>query len=168
MTTMPSRPRRPGWWYPYIFVAGFLVVVAVNVFMMSEAVHTFSGLDSPHAYEEGLAYNKVLAMAEAQRHLGWTVDAQVVPAGAANGEHEADVAVTFHDKDGKPVEGMTVGARFIRPTSAGHDHSVTLQDAGGGRYTAAVKLPLPGLWNMHLTAHRADVDYQIGRRLLIP
>ncbi len=166
-TVSLTHRRRSGWWYPYIFVAGFGVVLAVNLAMMYSAVHTFSGLETDQAYEKGLAYNQVLAMAEAQKKLGWMVETEVVPMPAGSA-HGADLRVTFRDKDGKPLSGLAVEADFIRPTSAGHDGAVPLPEQGGGRYGAAVTLALAGQWEVHLTARRGAVNYQFDKRIVVP
>lgn len=66
--------RKDGWWYPYIFVAGFAVVVTANLIMMYFATSSFTGLETKSAYERGNAYNAQIAAQEAQDRLGWTVD----------------------------------------------------------------------------------------------
>jgi nitrogen fixation protein FixH len=159
--------RRRGWWYPYIFVAGFAVVLAVNLAMMFSAVHTFSGLETDHAYEKGLAYNDVLAMARTQQAMGWTVNSEIRPVPAGSG-HAADLLITFLDRQGMPLTGLTVKAEFIRPTSAGHDSSLQLLEQGEGRYEAMVDLVLGGQWEMHLTARHGDLVYQYDKRIYVP
>ncbi|TAN62040.1 MAG: hypothetical protein EPN20_11445, partial [Magnetospirillum sp.] len=102
--------RRPGWWYPYIFVAGFMVVLLVNVTMAYFATSTFSGLSTEHAYEKGLAHNQVLEAARKQEEMGWTVDTNVEP----EANHGAHVTVSYRDRDGKPLDGLTVRASLVR------------------------------------------------------
>ena len=50
-----ARPRQPGWWYPWIFVGGMLVVIAVNGVLITMAVSTFSGIETEEHYRKGLA-----------------------------------------------------------------------------------------------------------------
>ena len=166
-TVTATASRRPGWWYPYIFVGAFGVVVAVNMVMMYSAIHTFSGLETDQAYEKGLAYNKVLAMAEAQKKLGWTVEmeAAAMPAGATHG---ADLHLAFRDKDGNPLSGLSVEAAFIRPTALGHDSTVQLPELGHGRYGAPVTLALAGQWEVHVTARQGAINYQLDKRIVVP
>lgn len=161
--------RRPGWWYPYIFVAVFGVVLAVNIVFAVSASKTFSGLQTEHAYDKGLAYNDVIAKAKAQERLGWAVDAQVVPHDGNNDQvHDADLVVTFADKAGQPVTGLSVKAEIIRPTAAGYDQDVELVEQGGGRYVAPAHLALAGQWDVHFKAHKGEADYQLSQRVLIP
>jgi len=161
--------RRPGWWYPYIFVGVFGVVLAVNLVFMYSAVHTFTGIETQEAYDKGLAYNQVLAKAKAQEKLGWTVDATLLPAASADAKsHDTNVVLSVTDKVGRPVSGLSVKAEFVRPTKAGFDTKAELMEQGGGRYVSTVSLPLAGQWELHVVAHKGDIDYQLGQRVLVP
>jgi nitrogen fixation protein FixH len=170
MTMEPmSGPQRPrGWWYPYIFVGAFAVVLAVNAALYYFASSTFTGLFTDKAYEKGLAYNDALAAEEAQRRLGWTVEAEVTPGPAEAGRRPADLAVRFADRDGRPVGGLTVSALLRRPTQAGHDLRVELRSLGPGRYGAPVVLPLPGQWDLQVVATGGPADYRLNRRITLP
>ena len=56
-TAVPSRSR----YIPWLFVAGFAVVVTVNATMITFAVGSFSGLYTAKPRERGLHYNDVVA-----------------------------------------------------------------------------------------------------------
>ncbi|MGE5545414.1 MAG: FixH family protein [Solirubrobacterales bacterium] len=161
-----AQARKPGWWYPYIFVGAFVVVVAVNGALAYFATSTFTGLETEGAYDKGLAYNKNLALARAQADLGWTVDTNVDP--VSGGFARADVSIRYRDRDGKPVEGMEVKAHLVRPTAKGYDHDVTLPARGDGTYGAVFDLPLKGVWVMDVTALGSDVSYQHEKRFVLP
>ena len=168
MSTMQSS-RRPGWWYPYIFVGVFLVVLAVNIVMATSAVTTFSGLQTEQAYDKGLAYNDVLNQAKAQEKLGWSVDAQVVAHDPSNSQrHDADMSVTYADKAGKPVTGLSVQAEIARPTLAGHDQKLELVEKTPGQYVALAPLDLPGQWDVSVIARLGEVQYKFSQRVLVP
>lgn len=162
--------RRPGWWYPYVFAAAFGVVIAVNAALVYFATSTFTGLETEGAYEKGLAYNRTLAAAQAQRALGWTAAAEVGPAAAPapEGQRSATLAVTFRDRAGAAIEGLAVRARLTRPTTAGFDREIRLEGRGDGRYAAAVVLPMPGQWDLSISAARADGEYQLNERVFLP
>jgi nitrogen fixation protein FixH len=161
-TTVPSRRR--GWWYPYIYVAGFLVVLAVNLVMMRSAIVTFSGVETEQAYQKGIEYNRVLDAAAAQKKLGWTVTADI----HADGATAVVIDVSFRDRDDRPIDGLTVDAGFIRPTASGHDSHQALAAVGNGRYQAAVSLPLAGQWDLRLEARRGEQTYQLSKRIRVP
>ena len=172
MSTPTMRQRPAGWWYPWIFVVGMLVVIAVNAVMIALAVDTFSGLETDDAYRKGIQYNKTIAAAEAQAARGWqmTLVVEPRPAGeaAASGGRTADMVATFTDRDGYPLHGLEVEAHLIRPTSAGHDSSVTLTEQAEGRYATTLAIPLPGQWDVRVHARRDDATYQATHRIILP
>ena len=169
MMTTSTAARRPGWWYPYIYVGVFLVVLAVNITMAVSAVTSFSGLQTEQAYDKGLAFNQVLADAKAQEKLGWSVEALLVPHDASNASrHDADLTVSYADKDGKPVSGLSVKAALVRPTKAGYDMNLELVEKTPGQYVALAPLPLAGQWDVTVNALRGETRYQINQRVLVP
>ncbi|GIK98133.1 MAG: membrane protein [Alphaproteobacteria bacterium] len=165
-------PRR-GRWYPWLFVAAFAVVIAVNGVMVTLAVDSFAGLDTEHPYERGLAYNETLAAERAQDALGWTVAFDAVPAGAAEGgARTVEVTGAFQDRAGAPLTGLSVRALLRRPAAAGHDREVALAPQGPGRYSATAELPFPGQWELRIVAsgeHDGSAQsWQSTRRILLP
>ncbi|HEV7283815.1 MAG TPA: FixH family protein, partial [Kaistia sp.] len=143
-TAAPSRSR----WIPWAFVGGFIVVLPANAIMVTFAMSSWTGLDTRDAYRKGLAYNRTLAAERQQAALGWQGTAVW---------RDGQVAVEIADRHGDPVTAATVRADFVRPTAEGHDVSVDLGEIGGGRYAAAVDLPLAGLWDVRVTV-RCSAD----------
>ncbi len=161
-----AQIRAKGWWYPLIFFGFFAVVFCVDTTMAYFASHSLTGLTTQHAYEEGLEYNQDIAMAKAQAALGWTVSPTVAP--AAGTGPAALVAVTYHDHDGKPVDGMTVEALVSRPTMIGYEQKVSLLPQGDGRYGTTVALPMAGEWDMDVVATGQATAYQMQHRFFVP
>ena len=171
------RQRADGWWYPWTFVFGMLVVIAVNIVMITYAIGTFPGLETEDAYQKGLAYNQTLAAARVQEARGWHIDVRyaprietVAPAEEAVGAptaHEGELVVTVVDKAGKPLYGLDVTAALIRPTRAGFDTSVALQPRAAGEYRGEATLPLAGQWDVRVSARRGDEDFQATRRIMV-
>lgn len=165
---MSTVNRKPGWWYPYIFVGAFGVVLAVNAALAYFATSTFTGLSTDNAYEKGRLYNQSLAAAKAQDDMGWQVVTKVTPASTAE-RPQAEIVISYRDRGGQPVEGLAVQAAMVRPTAAGHDHRLTLPPLGDGRYGGVFPLPLAGVWDMNVRAQGADgVTYQHAQRFVIP
>lgn len=160
----PGAGQRSGRLIPWIFVASFAVVAAVNGVMIAYAVNTFTGLTTDRAYEDGLAYNQTLAAARAQERLGWKAGVDF----AATDRDHARVIVTLHGGDGAPLDGATLSARFIRPTSQGADTEVPLNETGAGRYEAQLGLALPGQWDIVILASHDGASYQTSRRVFVP
>lgn len=161
--------RADGWWYPWLFVIGLSIVVAVNALMAYLALATWTGVES-HPFRRGVAYNKNIEAARAQKAMHWSFGLNFTFDGIdkATGKHKGAVSVTFHDKDGQPLDGLNVRAMFVRPTSAGHDQTVMLKALAPGRYGAAVALPLPGLWDVRVIALGGKTPYQHVTRIQTP
>jgi len=168
VSPMTSR-RQPGWWYPFIYVAVFGVVLAVNLVFMFSAIRTFSGLSTEQAYDKGLKYNEEIEAEKQQQELGWSVTTEVnARARSEQTPHAADIVITFLDKDGKPVTGLDVKAAFVRPTSDGHDSTAALADQGQGHYLVSAALSLGGQWDMTVSAHRGKLSYRFAQRIYLP
>ena len=165
-----ARARQRGWWIPYTFVGGFVVVLIANGSMLYFATSTFSGLTTRHAYVEGLAYNDRVAAEQAQQALGWSWNftlADIAPASSATAPEArtATLRVSGQDAEGRPLDGVALTALVRRPTEQGLDQSVDFRATGPGRYEANLTLPKPGQWDLLFTARRGDDSYQLRRRL---
>jgi nitrogen fixation protein FixH len=162
-TTSSSRARAAGWWYPWIFVAFFGVVIAVNGVMTFVAFSTYTGLETEDHFIKGIRYNQDLAGARAQAERGWKVDFGF----EATDPRKGITAVTLHDKHGNLLKDATVTVTFIRPTAQGHDQRLVLPYLGEGRYGLAVELPLAGNWDMRIAVEHAAGDYQDQKRIWV-
>ena len=144
-----------------MFVGLFLVVLAANGTMIVIAVSTFTGLETTNAYEKGLAYNNRLAAAAEQERLGWDAQLAVTP----KGEQQVALVLELADRLGNPIMAADVEAAFLRPVQEGHDVMLRLDDRGNGRYAAAIDLPLPGQWDIRLTAVARDKTFRLAKRI---
>ena len=163
-TTMTdvAQPQRKSLWIPALFVGLMLLVVAVNGTMMFFAESTFSGLDTDKAYQEGIEYNAILKEAAASAALSWTAKTTVTPSTA--GRH---LAVTVTDKNGQPVQGLTLVAHLVRPVSTALDQRLTLRSEGAGIYGADVVLPANGNWELRLSSVDGAADWQTVQRIFV-
>lgn len=150
---------------PWTFPAGFVVVIAVNAFMATQAVSTFTGTVVPKHYERGLQYNQVLAEAEAQRALGWQV---VASWGVPSASGLPTVEVTVTDRTGQPLYGAPVVGRLVRPLEAIPDVGLTFQSIGPGRWSAVADPPKRGQWDLRLRVEQGNDHMLLSKRLLVP
>lgn len=162
-----ARKRSPGFWYPWIFVGGMLVVIAVNAVLASYAVETFPGLETENAYKKGLAYNETIAASRAQDERGWQANVKFAPANGSDA-HAGSLLVEFADRNGTPLHGLSVSAQLIRPTHGGGDFTVSLVEQDGGLYATTMAFPLPGQWDAWVRADSRSGKFQITRRILVP
>jgi len=144
-----------------MFVGAFAIVIAVNGALVYFAQSSFSGLETEHAYENGLHYNQTLEAAAAQDKLGW--QGLIALSGAAGGTRA--LTVRFADKTARPIDGLKVEAFLLRPSNEGMDLTATLAGQGNGAYRADIALPAPGLWDIRIVARDGERSWQKTERL---
>lgn len=121
-----------------IFVAGFGIIIAVNILLAVKAVGTFPGLEVANSYVASQSFD---ARRKAQQALGWTAQAQY---------QGGVLQLRVLDRDGTPAPIRNLTAHVGRPTEARDDIALAL-DAKG---RAVVDLAR-GLWRLDITG-RAD------------
>ncbi len=166
LTRTDARARKAGdRWIPWIFVAGMLVVVAVNVGLVYFAVDSWTGLAVERPYERGLAYNKVLAAAARQEALGWHLNLSL-----RRPDHASDdvVIIEARDRDGRPLNGLTIEAELTRPLEPTPPQIYALRPVGEGRYAGRIDGELrPGQWDVRLSAFRGDDVFHARHRAFL-
>jgi nitrogen fixation protein FixH len=146
-----------------MFIAGFLVVIGVNATLIFFAQGTFSGLDTASPYERGLDYNKTLAAEAAQERLGWHYQS------AISGESvtERTLRIRMTNRDGRPLNDLTVEAYLVRPSNQGLDVRIAPRPAGDGSYVATFALPARGQWELRVVARSDDITWQHSERVFV-
>ncbi len=163
MSAPLASRRQRGSWIPWIFVAGFGVVILVNAVLAVFATNSFSGLETEHAYNTGLAYNDILAAREEQAARGWRHELLYTPDEAGGGRFE----VTFAERAGEALEGLAVVAQIRRPVHDGADQEIVLTPAGGGKYSAHLALPFKGQWSAEINAAGIGAPYNFRERFWV-
>ena len=165
MNTTPSESgfRLKGWHVLAITVAFFVVVFGVNIGMAVLAVKTFSGVQTEKPYENGLAFNKEIANAEAQNARHWSV--------TENLTRDADGVVTlksmFKDDKGLAIGGLDITTTLKAPMDAKRDHVIVLNDRGAGLYDGKVDAPA-GQWDVETIAKKNDdIVYRSVNRVIL-
>ncbi|WP_342236966.1 FixH family protein [Inquilinus sp. OTU3971] len=155
--TMPRRGR----WIPWIFVLGFFVMLGANGGLIYFARQSWVGLAYDRPYERGLAYNALLAEADREAALGWTV------AIARQDYRDRTLMLALHltGKEAALPDGE-VEARLVRPIEG---DAVTLEPVPirEGRVLLAAGGLRPGLWDLRLTIRRGEAVMHTDRRLIL-
>lgn len=155
--TSPSAAR--GRWIPWIFVAGFGVVIAVNAVLIAAAVSTYTGTTTQGAYNRGLGYSEVLAEASRQHALGWR---------GTVSRADASVVVSLRLPDGTPLPAdATVTGSLQRPLER-LALPLDFRPIAPGGWRAAAEVPAPGAWEAVLTVSRGADRFELRERLSFP
>lgn len=133
-----------------MLVAFFSVVIGVNFLMAYFANSTWSGLVVANGYVASQSFDKDLAKAKAQEALGWNV---------AFTFKKDRVNLAFADKDGKPIDTLTITGDLERTVTDKQDQKLTFTSLGGGVYSAPANLA-PGIWEVEIDGQSDTVpDY---------
>jgi nitrogen fixation protein FixH len=145
---------------PWLFVAGFAIVIGVNGTMMWFAIGSFSGLYSDHARARGLHYNQVVAQQQSRDALGWKVQTEWQP-----GTNRLQLTVS--DVNGKPIDDASLMIELIRPAEKRPPLNVALNNLGGGKFAASVALPARGNWDADIVIESAGHHFALTKRLFL-
>ena len=129
-----------------ILIGFFGIITAVNMVFLYVALSTHPGADTEDAYRRGVAYNAVLDAAAAQKSQGWL---NRISYDAA----DRILRVALVDARGRPVRGLRLTAEVRRTVKSGHDFALVLAERRPGEYQTSLVTPLPGQWQVRLSAH---------------
>ena len=129
-----------------VFVGGFGIVIAVNLFMASHAVGSFHGTVVDNSYAASQNYNGWIAKAEASKALGW----QVMP------ERRADGRVVLETL-GLP-EGAVITAAAERPLGQRETMALTFAPDGQGRWLSTETLAA-GRWQLRMAIRAPGAEW---------
>jgi nitrogen fixation protein FixH len=135
------------------------VVVAVNVAMVSFALHTFPGQAGSDGFDLSNHYDEVLARVQQEQALGW--DVRVLPGDAGH------PVLVLADRSGAPLRGAQVEATAERPLGPPQTTHLVFRDEGHGRYVADAALTMPGQWELQLSASAQGHTIAATRRIVI-
>ena len=147
-----------------LMVLGFFaIVIGANMIMAYDAITTFSGLQSPKPYENGLAFNREIARAKAQSDRQWTADATI------NTRPDGTTAISVHltDAKGSPLRGYELTASLNSPTDIRRDHRMILAEGNSGDYMGS-SLIERGQWDMAIEARQnGETLYRSLSRIIL-
>jgi nitrogen fixation protein FixH len=77
----------------------------------------------------------------------------------------AQLQVHFVDRNGAPVDGLSIEGNLRRPATTREDRPVVLTALGNGVYTADVGKIAAGVWVLHGSATRGAERFTFERRM---
>ncbi len=125
-----------------IFIAFFGVIIAVNLYMATQAIGTFGGVVVDNSYVASQKYNGWLAEARAQKELGW--EEQVIRGS------DGTLTVTVTDALKAPLAGASINVLARHPLGRAPELDIAFTEVAPGQYRAATPLPA-GRWQVHVT-----------------
>lgn len=123
----------------------FVLILAANTALIYTAVTTFGGLDNPHAYRDGLAYNARISAATAQAARGWRGQVETL-------SNPPRLRISLLDQARDPVRGLTLTATVGRPATTRYDARLEMRETEPGRFEGSLEALEPGSWILSYAA----------------
>ena len=123
--------------FAIILVAGFSVVVAVNLLMATLALRGFGGVVVENSYVASQKFNGWLEEAKRQKALGWSADAM-----------RDEQGLVVIETEGVPA-GATVEATLRRPLGKPETTHLAFREAAPGRFVSDAPVT-GGRWTVRL------------------
>lgn len=127
-----------------IIVSFFAVIITVNLYMASQAIGTFPGLEVKNTYVASQEFDR---NREAQEALGWTLTSTIAG---------TKLYMSISGADGALVAPDTIEATLGRSTHMRDDQDLTFVRDADGVYISEVGALAGGNWNLRLKAQAAD------------
>ena len=143
--TTPSAEKIDPWYrhrWPWMLMAGPLIVVIAGLFTAYLAVTSNDGLVDDDYYKQGLAVNKLSEREQRAAALGLQAEVMQRSDGA-------QLRLLLRAGPDVALPEVLV-LRLIHPTRGGADQRVALRADGGGSYTGKLVSPLAGRWRLAL------------------
>jgi len=164
----PAAARSASW-IPCAILGALGTVMAANAVLVFFAVSSAPGAVSERPFEDGNAYNAVLAHDTAQAALGWTARAKFVGlAPDETGGRRGEITLVLTDRSGAALREAEIAMILRRPVGPGGTLRLVPREAEGGRYVAMLDLPRPGQWDVEITAQRGGDRFVTRQRMLAP
>lgn len=157
---MTALSTRSGRYIPWLFVAGFALVVAVNATMVWLAVGSFSGLYTAKPRDRGLHYNAIVEEQKTRDALGWRIDTQWRA-------ESSRLEVAVLDGAGQPLVGARIGVELVRPVEKRAPLNVAMGATEPGRFAGHAELPARGNWDVDIVVEQGGERYALTRRMFL-
>jgi nitrogen fixation protein FixH len=164
MDNLQQTAPIPAWKSPWVigWVAGVLLVLAVNLFMVYLAVRTNPGLVVEDFYERGQHYEKTL-FSRLAKDPGWHMTINL-PQELREGRR-LSMQFSVVDKAGVPIVPDSVTFFAYRPSNAEKDFSSPMTQVVKGLYHAEVVFGLKGVWDILVSVASGEDEYHVGQRI---
>jgi hypothetical protein len=140
-----------GWYWPVGIVALLVGSAGTNIGFMVVANRDASFAVEPDYYRKAVEWDRAMAQEARNAELGWTVSAQLEPAGPGR----ARLVAAARDRAGAPLTGAVVTVEAFPSARAREIASLALEPTGtAGVYATVLPSGRPGLWELRLRVSR--------------
>jgi len=155
----PLPQRRSAWrFFPWAVAGSLGFVMFVNAGLVWSALSTFPGAAGNDGFDLSNDYDRLLAIAEKQAALGWSIAAAL---------RDGRPALTFLDRSGQPITGLVITGDAERPLGPPLTTTLHFASEAPGTYVADERLPEAGPWDVLITAGADAARFRATKRLIV-
>ncbi len=140
----------------------------MNGVLVYFALSTESGVVTTHAFQKAQHFNARLARKSAQAKLNWTPTLTHRSLARPEKPHAQSLRLRFAMPNAQGVNNLNIEALAVRPVQEGYDRTLSFAPQGDGVYLAVADFPLPGVWDIHITARRTNEIFKLKKRIRVP
>lgn len=150
MTGNSATARRKDLWIPGCFILFFVCLAVLEVWFVTLANRSFTGVVTDDAYSIGLNEEELAAQREAARRLSWSTALAFEQGQGLSGR----LTLQLSDADGQALVADEVRATAERMTRFPQILTVRFVRQPGGEYLADFSVPLAGRWFVRVRIER--------------
>jgi nitrogen fixation protein FixH len=148
-----------------ILVIFFGTIASADAVLVTSALRTWSGLEVASPYQASQRYNDEARLARRHEAQGWHLVSRPEREEATG----LALTVTLQARDGSPLAGQRLRARFERPTDKRGDLGADLTETLPGTYVAHLDFVAAGQWDLVVDVLGQDgSDFRRKSRLVLP
>ncbi|HED17340.1 MAG TPA: hypothetical protein ENI64_11075 [Gammaproteobacteria bacterium] len=175
--------RRRFHWAPALIVLFFVVIIVVDSVFVTMSVRglpdslqeailpaprsehristIFPGVVPDNNYQKESRFNAYISQREDQKARAWKIRKGWLQGTPVVGQ-EAVFQVQLQDRQSRPLTGLTMKGRFLRPANSRLDVDFSMNEVSPGIYRVAIALSVAGVWNLQLNALDGEIQmYEI-------
>lgn len=157
MKTAQSAAERRDRWIPGCFILFFVCLAAVEIWFVTLANQSFTGVVTDDAYATGLNYDAVIARREAEKSLGWSTELAFRQGDGLFGR----LILRIRDAGGLVLVADDMRATAERMTRFPQILPVDFVRQTDGEYAADFAVPLAGRWFVRIRIERDGQSIQV-------
>jgi nitrogen fixation protein FixH len=161
-----SQSNKQAFRNPWVigWLAGLILVVAVNAAFIITAFFTNPGLVDENYYESGQDYEQtVMTKLATRERLAWDIQLQI-PHGITQ-DQVATLYVDIFDKTGARLKADIIMLNVYRPSDVKEDFKHEMTELAPGRFVTSAQFPLPGVWELQIAAGKGKDSLDIVQRI---
>lgn len=165
-----KAPRRFHW-APALIVLFFVVIIVVDSVFVTMSIRglpdslqqtilpaprgeqristIFPGVVPDNNFQKESRFNAYISERAEQKAMGWKVRKGWLEGTPLVGQ-DAVFQVQLLDQQNRPLSGLTLKGRFLRPADSRLDHDFSMNEISPGTYRVAIALPVAGIWDLQL------------------